>query len=110
MAETEGVAADPIVAFLRERIAEDEAVARAAEPATTRRALREVAAKRALMDMHRPIRAKDIPGSGWTSDSLACEQETGPDDIAPTPFPCPTLRALATVYADHPDYRPEWRP
>lgn len=23
---------------------------------------------------------------------------------------CGTLRALAAVYADHPDYRPEWRP
>lgn len=24
--------------------------------------------------------------------------------------PCFTLRALAAVYADHPDYRQEWRP
>jgi hypothetical protein len=24
--------------------------------------------------------------------------------------PCPTLRALALPYADHPDYREEWRP
>ncbi|GAA4288096.1 DUF6221 family protein [Georgenia daeguensis] len=24
-------------------------------------------------------------------------------------FPCPTVRALAAVYADHPDYREEWR-
>lgn len=26
------------------------------------------------------------------------------------PWPCHTLRALAAVYADHPDYREEWRP
>lgn len=26
------------------------------------------------------------------------------------PHPCPTLAALASVYADHPDYRDEWRP
>jgi hypothetical protein len=25
------------------------------------------------------------------------------------PWPCPTLRLLAAVYADHPDYREEWR-
>lgn len=24
-------------------------------------------------------------------------------------FPCPTVRALAAVYADHPDYREDWR-
>lgn len=25
-------------------------------------------------------------------------------------LPCPTLRLLARPYADHPDYREEWRP
>lgn len=25
-------------------------------------------------------------------------------------IPCPTLRMLALPYADHPDYRQEWRP
>jgi len=25
-------------------------------------------------------------------------------------LPCPTLRLLASVYSDHPDYREEWRP
>jgi hypothetical protein len=25
-------------------------------------------------------------------------------------LPCPTLRLLALVYADHPDYLPEWKP
>ncbi|WP_435173276.1 DUF6221 family protein [Actinacidiphila sp. bgisy145] len=133
-----------LTTFLRERVAEDEQIARdaatafgdtwtvvddairgsleftdvVAEPGSpaeyiahydAARALREVKAKRALMAMHRPIRAKDILGSGWTDDSLACEQETGPDDIAPTPFPCQTLQALAAVYADHSDYRDEWR-
>lgn len=41
----------------------------------------------------------------------------GPDDAAEKgcehdydPWPCPTLRNLASVYADHPDYRDEWRP
>jgi Family of unknown function (DUF6221) len=26
------------------------------------------------------------------------------------PTPCPTLRLMALPYADHPDYREEWRP
>jgi hypothetical protein len=26
----------------------------------------------------------------------------------PEPWPCPTLRALAAIYADHEDYRAEW--
>lgn len=25
-------------------------------------------------------------------------------------WPCPTLRAIAAIYADHPDYRDEWKP
>ena len=25
-------------------------------------------------------------------------------------YPCLTLRALAAVYSDHPDYDPAWRP
>ena len=35
-----------------------------------------------------------------------------PDDVdavaAPVYAPCPTLRTLAQVYADHPDYDPAW--
>jgi hypothetical protein len=26
------------------------------------------------------------------------------------PWPCDTVRLLAIVFADHPDYRNEWRP
>ena len=35
-----------------------------------------------------------------------------PDDFVASYVlsPCPTLRALALPYADHPDYREEWRP
>ena len=31
-------------------------------------------------------------------------------DNSEAAYPCPTLRALASVYAGHPDYREEWRP
>lgn len=29
-------------------------------------------------------------------------------DVPQVDYPCPTLRALAVIYADHPDYRAEW--
>lgn len=31
-------------------------------------------------------------------------------DVDMRTIPCDTLRHLAAVYADHPDYRDEWRP
>lgn len=31
-------------------------------------------------------------------------------DCTPTRYPCPTLRLVAAIYADHPDYREEWKP
>lgn len=34
----------------------------------------------------------------------------GCQECANEHFPCRTLRVLATVYADHPDYRDGWRP
>lgn len=34
----------------------------------------------------------------------------GKYDEDPVPYPCPTLRLLALPYADHADYREEWRP
>jgi hypothetical protein len=60
----------------------------------------EVDAKRRLLAVHtfeRKPGAHDCPGewAGYSDD---------PDE------PCPTLRLLALPYADHPDYREEWRP
>jgi hypothetical protein len=40
---------------------------------------------------------------------VACEM-CGSVDDSPVEWPCETLLALASVYADHPDYRDEWRP
>lgn len=53
------------------------------------RVLREIAAKRAILELH---------------------AEAGMGDCAHSSDPCPTLRHLAAVYADHPDYQPEWAP
>jgi hypothetical protein len=55
------------------------------------RVLREVAAKRKILAEH---------AQGW---GHPCEAYTGPE------FPCPTLRALAGVWSDHPDYDPAWQ-
>ncbi|MFJ9558295.1 DUF6221 family protein [Nocardiopsis sp. NPDC101807] len=51
------------------------------------RVLREVAAKRAVLALH---------------------QDAGMGDCAHSSDPCPTLRALAAPYVDHPDYDPAW--
>jgi len=60
------------------------------------RVLREVEAKRKLVDIHGSGN-HDCPGA-WVG---YCDD---PDE------PCPTLRLLVSVYATHPDYRPEWQP
>jgi hypothetical protein len=60
------------------------------------RVLREVEAKRAIMEQH--PEGED----GWCGDQMAltgCKWER---------WPCPTLRHLAAAYSDHPDYREEW--
>ncbi|WP_405149464.1 DUF6221 family protein [Sphaerisporangium sp. NBC_01403] len=67
------------------------------------RALREVEAKRRIISEHAPH--EDYSWACRTcsaADSCGCMG--GPD------LPCPTLRLLALPYADHPDYREEWRP
>jgi|GEM_PF-1634836 len=148
---------DDLVAFLRERLAEDEAVARAVieppewhtgpgdDPEWTdeelvcmwppefhtpyeedkhwrgltvpgpalaahiarqdpARVLAEVQAKRGMLDLH--VLAEQDYGDGFVTElCMVCDPEE------PEPFyPCRTLRHLAAVYADHPEYRPEWAP
>jgi hypothetical protein len=59
------------------------------------RTLREVEAKRVLIaDYERFIAERRRMMGGWDS----------------YPEPSPVLAAFAAVYADHPDYRDEWRP
>jgi hypothetical protein len=65
---------------------------------TKERAAAEVAAKRAILDLHKPV--LDAADGTWWCDML----ETSTHSI----WPCSTIRALAAVYADHPDYREEW--
>jgi hypothetical protein len=72
--------------FLLARIAEDAA---RAEDLESRRSLADCEAKRRIVRMHQPPTI-----CGWD-----CRDGR-----------CPTLRALALPYADHPDYREEWKP
>ncbi|WP_411095966.1 DUF6221 family protein [Streptomyces sp. 020-2-3H-GM] len=67
------------------------------------RTLREVEAKRRIIERHSPhsmggCRTCERPHWG-VQVCDHCERAA----------PCPDLRDLATVYADHPDYLSEWR-
>lgn len=87
--------------FLLARIAEDEAAAREWYSTGTvdqRRDdfwLAECEAKRRIVSEH---------GGQPPYHVDPCDAH----DAAGATIPCDTLRALASVYADHPDYRPEW--
>ena len=68
------------------------------------RVLREIDAKRRIMECHEP----------WTASNgdTICGR-CGREHIDGRPgghFPCQTLRLLALPYADRPGYRAEWRP
>ena len=71
-------------------------------------------ARRTLVD-------EAIGGHAWNPSRIFadCEakrrvvdlhKDAGMGDCAYSSDPCPTLRALALSYADHPDYLEEWRP
>lgn len=57
---------------------------------STARLRLEAAVHRQLIELHRPV-AHGCAGTDGRS-------------------PCPTLRLLSLPFADHPDYRQEWRP
>ena len=103
--------------FLLARIAEDEADARylmvGLPPATggpysvdhPARVLAECEAKRRIVELHG---VDDPTGRLYPGAPLACRvcDHDGSDRV----YPCDTLRTLAAVYADHPDYGESWRP
>jgi hypothetical protein len=65
------------------------------------RVLREIDAKRQLVELHAPGEMKDVDGDVCMACDLRGE---GPF------YPCATLRLLALPYADRPGYREEWAP
>lgn len=81
---------DALVAFLRARIDEDEDAAQDGHsPGTPARVLREVAAKRRIVDMAVKV--------------MLTHPRSGEGAIV-----FDNLIALAKVYADHPSFPPEW--
>ncbi|MCT9092817.1 DUF6221 family protein [Streptomyces sp. ASQP_92] len=58
------------------------------------RVLADIEAKRQILDLH-------VAEPGQHPDFCGHDKHE---------LPCPTLRLLALPYADHPDYREEWRP
>lgn len=100
--------------FLLDRIAEDAVALRqplsrpmsTAEAAPTADASRaqlmeDIAVKRATIQLHVPRNPDSVAVDGVVIGICAqCSRM----------LPCPTLKALALSYADHPEYRNEWRP
>ena len=86
------------------------------------RVLAEVEAKRRMLELHVPEPSGYINGvyqmaSEPIGDPFCshcanlCHSSSGiMCDNPDAPWPCPTVRILALPYADHPDYREQWRP
>ncbi|MEW2420465.1 DUF6221 family protein [Streptomyces nigra] len=86
---------DGVVSHVDPRASDDEGVARHIAEWDPARVLREINAKRQILDEHRP------------SDLAVYRPHGCP--LCHT-WPCPTARWLTTVYADRPGHREEWRP
>jgi hypothetical protein len=81
-----------------------------------KRALAECEAKRQIVGLHK----LQEWGPRWGPDAgdICSSCSTPIEPITPTKaglsemvrYPCATLYALAHPYADHPDYREEWKP
>jgi hypothetical protein len=67
------------------------------------RVLRQVAALRAVMEIHEPVKSS-LPSFTAPMVCGVCSpgKEEGWD------APCPTLRHLASIWSDHEDYDPAW--
>ncbi|CAI9417307.1 DUF6221 family protein [Nocardioides sp. T2.26MG-1] len=71
----------------------------------------ECGAKRQIIALHEQGDGVSYRGTEFCSRCTASGEYPADDAYTDEQnWPCPTLRALAAVYADHPDYRQEWRP
>jgi hypothetical protein len=69
------------------------------------RVLAEVAAKRAILTLHSPENLEYVNTDGDDRTGTICAT----CDSLVGNWPCDTLKLLAAVYADHPDYKSAWR-
>ena len=107
---------DDLIAFLNARIDEDGRYLKSNQHHLwTQRPFREVEAKRAILRMHEPVPfwgnnpppLKDRAPENVKARYCECQCSGG---VIQAAYPCDTARLLASVYSDHPDYRPEWKP
>ena len=76
-----------------------------------RRVLAECEAKRRIIALHQPSGGPNYRGTECCARCTAGGEYPADDGYTDEQnWPCPTLRALALPYAEHPDYREEWRP
>lgn len=101
-----------LAAFLLARIAEDEhrALGRRDHNAPSARvyALAECEAKRRIVALHSETSEMRDYGNWEPHLCRSCGGQ-GYNDFDGIAYPCDTIKALASVYADHPDFREEWR-
>jgi hypothetical protein len=98
-----------IAEFLAARIAEDWSTARDAELLAGldgSRGTREAASKRAIVAEHA------LGQPEWLACCRICYEVPGGDEdhSGRAPYPCPTLRAIAAIWEDHPEYDQAWKP
>jgi uncharacterized protein DUF6221 len=125
---------DDLIAFVRARLDEDEAAAKAWLPLVRldgsgswydevsesnlgpysieharlhdpARALRDVAAGRRILERHSPAEGIAVAGPCCTW----CSDDTDTVSLN-APWPCPDVLDLLSRWDDHPDYRVEWKP
>lgn len=70
------------------------------------RVLREVEAKRQIVEVHQPFEVVEDPACQVCADT----SDKYSDEWTREEWPCLTLRLLALPYADRQGYREEWRP
>ena len=75
---------------------------------TALRTLREAQAGRAILNEHEPGYPVTFPEPSGQPTCGICH--AGGWDWDPCAWPCATVRHLAAVYSDHPDYDEAWRP
>jgi len=72
--------------------------------------LREVAAKRKLIELHAPaVIHGEKGGADWYNRMTICRTCTPSQQFPETAWPCDTVKLLASVYADRPGCKEEWK-
>jgi hypothetical protein len=74
------------------------------------RVLREVEAKRQVLKLHERATLRAGGGAKYFDTTTVCRSCEPSYQFPELSWPCTTLRLFALPYADHPEYRDDWRP